>query len=224
MTDPPPGMIPVHLPKGCHLLLTAREYLAAIHRGKLWRRATANARRENREPPLEAPPPTPHTPQERRPHRNPYNRVAPPQEEFERAPLVKPGGHVVGWPRPCPACGEPMQGRRTSACSDRCRAAKSRCRRVPLLVAEAQAIRASLATALEAVWEAKATLERYGGGLGGADHLARTRTAGKSQSAHGQYTGASACRTAPRPRAAQRPRNGGAPGAPPRPEPRWGPH
>jgi hypothetical protein len=31
-------------------------------------------------------------------------------------------------------------------------------------VAEAQAIRVSLTTALEAVWEAKATLEKYGGG------------------------------------------------------------
>ena len=56
-----------------------------------------------------------------------------------------------------------MTGRKTSACSDRCRAAKSRCRRILLPVAEAKAIRESLATALEVVWEAKNTLERYGG-------------------------------------------------------------
>lgn len=28
--------------------------------------------------------------------------------------------------RPCPVCGAPMTGRRTSACSDKCRASKSR--------------------------------------------------------------------------------------------------
>jgi len=76
------------------------------------------------------------------------------------------GAPVVVFPdtiRPCPVCGAPMTGRRTSACSDRCRAAKSRRQRVPLPVAEAKMIRESLTTALEAVWEAKATLERYGG-------------------------------------------------------------
>ena len=55
-----------------------------------------------------------------------------------------------------------MTGRKTSACSDRCRAAKSRRQRVPLPVAEAKMIRESLTTALEAVWEAKAMLEKYG--------------------------------------------------------------
>ena len=35
---------------------------------------------------------------------------------------------------------------------------------VPLPVAEAKNIRASLTLALDAVWEAKATLEKYGGG------------------------------------------------------------
>jgi len=53
-----------------------------------------------------------------------------------------------------------MTGRKTSACSDRCRARKSRRARVPLPVSEANAIRESLMAALEAVWEAKATLER----------------------------------------------------------------
>jgi predicted nucleic acid-binding Zn ribbon protein len=69
---------------------------------------------------------------------------------------------VLASSRPCPVCGEPMTGRKTSACSDKCRAAKSRRRRVPLPVAEARAIRASLTTALEAVCKAKATLEKYG--------------------------------------------------------------
>lgn len=57
-----------------------------------------------------------------------------------------------------------MSGRKTSACSDKCRAAKSRRRRVPLPVAEAQAIQTSLRAALEAVYDAKAIVERYGGG------------------------------------------------------------
>ena len=35
-------------------------------------------------------------------------------------------GHVVRSPQPCPICGDPMPGRKTSACSDKCRAAKSR--------------------------------------------------------------------------------------------------
>jgi len=74
---------------------------------------------------------------------------------------------VVGFAepiRPCPVCGTPLRGRQTSACSDRCRAKKSRRARVPLPVKEAQAIRANLTTALEAIGEAKATLEMYGGG------------------------------------------------------------
>jgi len=82
--------------------------------------------------------------------------------ESERAAVAARGGAVVASSRPCPVCGEPMTGRKTSACSDRCRAAKSRRRRVPLSVDEAKAIRASLTTALEAVSDAKSTLERYG--------------------------------------------------------------
>jgi len=73
-------------------------------------------------------------------------------------------GNLVASSRPCPVCGAPLRGRQRSACSDRCRAAKSRRGRLPLPVAEANTIRASLTTALEAVWEAKAVLERYGGG------------------------------------------------------------
>ncbi len=33
---------------------------------------------------------------------------------------------MIGSSRFCPVCGEAMPGRRTSACSDKCRAAKSR--------------------------------------------------------------------------------------------------
>lgn len=58
-----------------------------------------------------------------------------------------------------------MTGRKTSACSDTCRAALSQRKRVPLLpVAEWRDLRARLTAAFEAVWEAKATLERYGCG------------------------------------------------------------
>ncbi len=83
--------------------------------------------------------------------------------EPERAAPSAPGGHVVASLKRCPVCGLPMTGRKTSACSDKCRAAKSRRRRVPLPVAEAKAIRARLTAALEAVWDAKNTLDRYGG-------------------------------------------------------------
>ena len=48
--DPPPGLIPVPLGKAYLLLLTEREYLAGIRRGKWWRRATANAKRESKAP------------------------------------------------------------------------------------------------------------------------------------------------------------------------------
>jgi len=46
-SDPPPGLIPVPLGKQCLLLLTEREYLAGILRGKLWRRTRAASAREN---------------------------------------------------------------------------------------------------------------------------------------------------------------------------------
>ncbi len=41
-----PGLIRVPLPKGCELLLTEREFVAGIKRGKWWRRTQAAARRE----------------------------------------------------------------------------------------------------------------------------------------------------------------------------------
>ncbi len=55
--------------------------------------------------------------------------------------------------------------KRRCRCFDKCRAAKSRQRRVTLPVAEERAIRAAFARALEILWEAKATLEKFGGGL-----------------------------------------------------------
>ena len=83
--------------------------------------------------------------------------------ETVRAAVAAPGVAVVASRGPCPICGHAMTGRQTSACSDKCRATKSRRKRVPLPVADWRAIRASLTAALEAVWEAKATLEKYGG-------------------------------------------------------------
>jgi hypothetical protein len=44
-TDPPPGLIVVPLSKAV-LLLTEREYLAGLRRGKVWRRKTSLAARQ----------------------------------------------------------------------------------------------------------------------------------------------------------------------------------
>jgi len=88
-------------------------------------------------------------------------RTSYPESEPERAAVAHAGGHVVASPKRCPVCGEPMTGRKTSACSDKCRAAKSRRRRVSLPVEEARAQKASVTTILETVWEIQATLERY---------------------------------------------------------------
>jgi predicted nucleic acid-binding Zn ribbon protein len=93
-----------------------------------------------------------------------HRDIATLQEKSERSAPGVPGRDVVASPRPCPVCGEPMPGRRRSACSDKCRATKTRTRRVPLPVSEAQAIRASLTAIIDAAWEAKATLEMYGCG------------------------------------------------------------
>ena len=85
---------------------------------------------------------------------------------FAKNPKVQspsvPGAGMVASPRPCPVCGAPLRGRQRSACSDKCRAAKSRMRRVPLPVAEAREIRATLTIILEMAYEAKVTLEKYG--------------------------------------------------------------
>ena len=65
----------------------------------------------------------------------------------------------------CQYCEAAFTPKRTTGeyCSARCRCAAWQRRRVALPVAEARAIRARLAAALEAVWDAKNTLERYGG-------------------------------------------------------------
>jgi hypothetical protein len=57
-----------------------------------------------------------------------------------------------------------MVGRKTSACSDKCRVAKSRRARVPLPVAEARENRAKLIMILATAYKAKALLERSTGG------------------------------------------------------------
>jgi hypothetical protein len=44
-TDPPPGLIPIPM-KGAVLLFTTQEFMAAIRRGKQWRRRVAMERRE----------------------------------------------------------------------------------------------------------------------------------------------------------------------------------
>jgi len=84
--------------------------------------------------------------------------------EAERAAASASGSDVVASPKRCPVCGGAMPGRRTSACSDRCRARKSRLARVPLPVGEAREIKASLTMILETAWAIKAALERYGSG------------------------------------------------------------
>jgi len=81
--------------------------------------------------------------------------------EADRAALVKPGEPVVGFPRPGPVCGDPMPERKTLAGSDRCRA-WSRRLRVPLPMAEAREIKASLTMSLETAWAIKAALARNG--------------------------------------------------------------
>jgi predicted nucleic acid-binding Zn ribbon protein len=46
--------------------------------------------------------------------------------ETVRAAVAAPSVAVVASRGPCPVCGQAMTGRKTSACSDKCRAAKSR--------------------------------------------------------------------------------------------------
>jgi predicted nucleic acid-binding Zn ribbon protein len=49
-----------------------------------------------------------------------------PTTEAERSVLGGISGALPDYSRPCPVCGRPLTGRQRSACSDRCRAAKSR--------------------------------------------------------------------------------------------------
>lgn len=68
---------------------------------------------------------------------------------------------MVALAQPCPVCGHAMTGRKTSACSDTCRAAKSRLARPALPVSEAREMKALLMTILDSAWRIKAVLERY---------------------------------------------------------------
>ncbi len=52
-------------------------------------------------------------------------------------------------------------GRQTSACSDKCRAAKSRRARIPIPAQDLRRLRDGLVAMLDSLWEAKATLEKY---------------------------------------------------------------
>ena len=87
--------------------------------------------------------------------------IATPEEESECAPR---SAFMVGSARACEVCGAALTGRpQQRCCSARCRTAKSRRGRVPLAVADAKEIRAKIAMILETAYEAKATLQRYGG-------------------------------------------------------------
>lgn len=84
-------------------------------------------------------------------------------KQSDRAPLVKPGWGCGRLRTGVRGLGAMLTGRpQQKCCSPRCRAAKSRRARVPLPVAEAREIKVSLTTILEAAWQIKATLERYG--------------------------------------------------------------
>lgn len=54
--QPPPGLVPVPVGKGCVLLLTQPEYLAALRRGKAWRRRVALLQRTQAGPSGDDPP------------------------------------------------------------------------------------------------------------------------------------------------------------------------
>ncbi len=85
--------------------------------------------------------------------------VALPDEQSERAPR---SASMVASARACEVCGTALTGRpQQKCCSARCRAAKSRRRRLPLPVAAAREIKASLTMILDTAWQIKATLERY---------------------------------------------------------------
>ncbi len=86
-----------------------------------------------------------------------------PLPESERAAL---GPSVVGSagatpPGRCPICGVGLRGRQTSACSDKCRAAKSRRKRVPIPAQDLRGLRDGVVALLDSLWEMKATLEKY---------------------------------------------------------------
>lgn len=65
--------------------------------------------------------------------------------------------------RLCPICETPLTGRQ-QACSNRCRAALSRRRRIAVRREELVAMRGRVQRLLEDLWEVKADLERALGG------------------------------------------------------------
>ena len=75
-------------------------------------------------------------------------RSAPFDSESERAAMAPAAGNVVASPLPCPVCGQAMTGRKTSACSDKCRAALSRRRRVEAQAARDRRVREFLEAAI----------------------------------------------------------------------------
>jgi predicted nucleic acid-binding Zn ribbon protein len=74
--------------------------------------------------------------------------------ESDPEPTMAPAGLEPGKPpqeRKCPICGGPMRGRKTAACSGRCRITASRNRRRDELVGRLGAARAALAAAEQAL-------------------------------------------------------------------------
>ena len=84
--------------------------------------------------------------------------LAPPRKESERAPSSAAPTGMVGSPGTCPVCGKGLTGRQT-ACSARCRAARSRRRRIPVKREELQAIRSTLRRTIEEAWQAQQLVE-----------------------------------------------------------------
>ena len=74
--------------------------------------------------------------------------VATPSNKSERAAVDASGVDSRGIIRPCPICGGSMTGRRQSACSDRCRAAKSRRKRAAAQAERDRGVRELLERAL----------------------------------------------------------------------------
>ena len=81
----------------------------------------------------------------------------------ERSVPGTAGRAVVGSPGPfpaCPICDKALSGRQTSACSDKCRAARSRQERARKLTARDRSIRERLRAALDLVHAAWQELGR----------------------------------------------------------------
>jgi len=66
--------------------------------------------------------------------------------------------------RTCPICGRRLPGRQTSACSDRCRAALSRRKRIAIERQDLQELRGLLQITRDRLWAAQPALDRQLGG------------------------------------------------------------